>query len=368
MKAINFHWRLPHGGERANYTRAQGVDTLASALPEIDMQTSFCKEAEKYGFKGLLVDINYAKPDPVLLALALGMHTSKIEFIVACRSGLIPPTTYVQQLNTLSSLINGRFSLNVVAGHSPAEQRFYGDFLDHDERYARTDEFLALCRAFWETQQPIDFSGNYFTVEQAEIRTPFVAAKRSHPYLFVAGGSQQSKELAIAQGSCWMRLADTPEAVRKSAEPVRQAGKDVGLRLGVICRPTREEAVKAAYDLIAGVDPARVDRKQEKDFMRKSDSVSINTTYKLSDNEWLKPWLWTGAVRTHGAPCISLIGSPEEVAEGILEFKAAGVTEFILHGWPKLEELRIFGSEVIPLVRQKERESSKARHLDIAHP
>ena len=58
------------------------------------------------------------------------------------------PVTFVQQLNTLSNLIGGRFALNIVAGHSPEEQRSYGDFLDHDRRYDRTDEFLAVCRAF----------------------------------------------------------------------------------------------------------------------------------------------------------------------------------------------------------------------------
>ncbi len=92
MKSINFHWRLPHGGERDRYTRAQGVSAAASARPEIDRQSSFCIEAEKCGMKGLLVGISYAKPDPVLLASALGMLSRKIEFIIACRSGLISPT------------------------------------------------------------------------------------------------------------------------------------------------------------------------------------------------------------------------------------------------------------------------------------
>ena len=55
----------------------------------------------------------------------------------------------VQQINTLSVLTRGRVSLNIVAGHTPHEQRYYGDFLAHDERYERTDEFLTICRRFW---------------------------------------------------------------------------------------------------------------------------------------------------------------------------------------------------------------------------
>ena len=87
--------------------------------------------------------------------------------------------------------------------------------------------------------------------------------------------------------------------------------------------------------------------------MRKSDSVNVRTTYaRAGESEWLTPWLWTGAVRTHGAPCIAIVGSPREIAEGVEEFVDAGVSQFILAGWPKLESMEFFGEEVLPLIRQ----------------
>ena len=101
------------------------------------------------GIDSLLTDFGWSKPDPILLAAALGLRTSRVGFIVAYRLGLMCPTTFVQQINTLSHLIDGRVSINVVAGHSPEEQGYYGDFLPHDERYARTEEFLAACNRFW---------------------------------------------------------------------------------------------------------------------------------------------------------------------------------------------------------------------------
>jgi alkanesulfonate monooxygenase len=341
-------------------TRAAGWDRRETGLPDLPRQVEFCRRAEECGITGLLTDIGAAKPDPIVLATALGMATEKIEFIVAYRSGLIPPTTFVQQLNTLSALIQGRFSLNIVAGHSPLEQRYYGDFLSHDERYPRTDEFLAICHAFWRGDEPVNFQGKYYQIENARLNTPFISKSGTSPEIFIGGGSEAALALAISQGSCWMCLADAPAKLAPRAKAVLTAGKEVGVRMSVICRPTREAAVQAAFELVAGLDPASRDAEKEREFMRKSDSVSIRQVYEKADEEWPEPWLWTGAVRSHGGPAIAIVGSPEEVASAFIEYRQAGVTQFILSGWPKLDEMLIFGRDVLPLIRQKERALDEA--------
>ena len=352
---LKFHWRLLQGGEtRGVTTRATGASQRATGLPDREHQIEFCRQAETSGIIGLLTDIGASKPDPLLLAAALGLATERIEFILAYRSGLALPTTFVQQLNTLSALLNGRISLNIVAGHSPIEQRYYGDYLAHHERYARTEEFLSICHAFWKNSEPVNFSGKYYRIEEGRLNTPFVSPLRSFPELFIAGGSDEARRVAISQGTLWMRLADTPENLRSSVLPVLAAGKEVGLRMSIIARPTREEAVRAADELLAGLDPSMRDRENEARFMLKSDSVSISATYALAEKEWLNPWLWTGAVRTHGAPAISLVGSFEEVASALIDYAEIGVSQFILSGWPKLKEMILFGREVLPRVRKLE--------------
>jgi alkanesulfonate monooxygenase len=329
--SLKFHWRLLQGGEiRSVTTRATGASQRATGLPDLEHQIEFCRQAETSGITGLLTDVGASKPDPILLAAGLGLATERIEFIVAYRSGLTWPTTFVQQLNTLSALVNGRVSLNIVAGHSPVEQRYYGDHLAHHERYARTDEFLSICHAFWRNDGPVNYRGEYYTVAEGELNTPFLSPRRSFPELFIAGGSEEARNLAISQGTVWMRLADTPEHLRSSIAPVLAAGKEVGLRMSIIARPTREEAVRAAYELLSGLDPAMRDRENEARFMNKSDSVSIGATYALAEKEWLNSWLWTGAVRTHGAPAASLVGSFEEVAQALIEYARIGVTQIIL--------------------------------------
>ena len=355
--SLKFHWRLLQGGEiRSVTTRATGASQRATGLPDLEHQIDFCRQAEAAGITGLLTDVGASKPDPILLAASLGLATERIEFIVAYRSGLTFPTTFVQQLNTLSALANGRVSLNIVAGHSPVEQRYYGDYLPHHERYTRTEEFLTICHAFWKNDGPVNYCGKYYCLDQGQLNTPFLSPNRSFPEIFIAGGSNEARNLAISQGTLWMRLADTPENLRSSVAPVLAAGKEVGLRMSIIARPTREGAVRAACELLSGLDPAMRDREKEARFMMKSDSVSISATYALAEKEWLNPWLWTGAVRTHGAPAVSLVGSFEEVAQALIEYARIGVTQFILSGWPKLDEMILFGNEILPRVRKTEAE------------
>jgi alkanesulfonate monooxygenase len=185
---LKFHWRLLQGGERSTITRDGGV-SRGTGMPDLEAQIDFCRKTEKAGLQGLLTDFGASKPDPIVLATALGLATTKIEFIIAYRSGLIGPTSFVQQLNTLSALINGRLSLNIVAGHSPEEQAYYGDLLPREQRYTRTAEFLEICNALWQRNGPVTYRGQYYRTENAQLKTSFVASQRTFPEIFIAGGS-----------------------------------------------------------------------------------------------------------------------------------------------------------------------------------
>ena len=83
--------------------------------------------------------------------------------------------------------IGGRLSVNIVAGSSKVagsakvEQYGYGNIFAHDERYARAEEFLAVCHAFWRNDGEVDFDGKYYRVERGEFYTPFQAARGPPP-------------------------------------------------------------------------------------------------------------------------------------------------------------------------------------------
>lgn len=354
-KPLRFHWRLPYAGESTGMAMADQAAAAAIGLPAPKAQIEFCRHAEECGIDSLLVDFGFAKPDPMLLAAILGQGARKIKFILAYRSGLFSPAMFVQQLNTLSALIDGRLLLNIVAGYSPEEQRGYGDFLSHDERYERTEEFLAACRAFWNGAIEVNFSGKHYRVEKGKLKTPFVSPDRSFPEIIIGGGSSQAQKLAVREGTCWMQLADAPERIRPGVSAVVASGVEAGLRLCMISRPTHQGAVEAARALIGGEHRARKSDGQSA-FIQKTDSVSFKAAYQLGDDEWLTPTLWTGAVRVQGPTAISLVGSPAEIADAIMEYKDIGISQFILSGWPKLTEMTFFGRDVLPRIRQREAE------------
>ena len=354
-KSLRFHWRLPYAGETARMAMADQRSAQSIGLPDPKTQIDFCRHAEECGIDSLLVDFGFAKPDPMLLSAIVGQGAEKIKFILAYRSGLFSPTMFVQQINTLSALIQGRILLNIVAGYSPEEQRAYGDFLSHDERYERTEEFLAVCRALWESRGEVNYSGKYYRVEKASLKTPYVSPDRSFPEIIIGGGSTAAQELAIKQGTCWMQLADTPARISGSVSNVLLHGVEAGLRVCIIARPTHDEALQAAQEII-GTNESNQRLTGNKDFFAKTDSVSFKKAYELGDTEWLMPNLWTGAVRVQGPTAIALVGSPEEIASRFLDYKSIGISQFILSGWPKLDEMIFFGQDVLPLVRQKEAE------------
>jgi alkanesulfonate monooxygenase len=354
---LRFHWMFPKGGEVGMKTAQETSRVLTTkstspaALPDMEGWLRFATSAEEAGIESVLLSFSRYEPDTFAIACAVGLATSKLKFIAAYRTGLMQPATFVQQLNTLSGLIEGRVALNIVAGSSTAEQRGYGDFLEHDDRYARADEFLAICHAFWRNGGEVTFDGKYWRIERGQLLTPFVAPDRTAPEIYVAGHSEQAQQLALSRGSCWMRLIDTPEKLQPSVAYFRERGVEVGLRLCLICRPTREAAIEAAQALL----PSEDIEKQERGILTRSDSQTLKQALAAADNVgWMNRNLWAGLVPYYGSSAITLLGSPAELAEIFLEYKRIGVSQFIISGWPKLDEMIIFGREVLPLVRRAE--------------
>jgi len=357
MNNLRFHWMLPKGGEVAMKTAQETNRVLTTrsaspaALPDMEGWVKFARCAEESGIESVLLSFSRYEPDTILIACAIGRETSKLKFIVAYRMGLMQPTTFVQQINTLSGLISGRVALNIVAGSSTAEQHGYGDFLEHDERYARAEEFLGICRSLWSTNGEIDFEGKYCRVEHAKLNTPFLAPDRNAPEIYVSGHSEPAQRLALTRGSSWLRLIDTPEKLAPLVGRFRDQGIEVSLRLAIICRSTHEEAVKAGKAMLPDEEISR----QERTILSTSDSQTLKQALAAADDVgWLNRNLWAGLVPNYGSSAMTLLGSPQDLAEIFLEYKRIGITQFIISGWPKLDEMVIFGREVLPLIRRAE--------------
>jgi alkanesulfonate monooxygenase len=360
-KRLRFHWSLSQAGDPLRRARSREQQ---SGVPALTHQIELCRAAEACGIDSVLMAIGYSRPDPLALSIALGAATTKIRFMIACRSGLISPTYFVQQINTASTLLPERICINMVCGHTPYELGYYGDFLDHDERYRRTAEFLTVCRALWRRGEPVSFRGRYYRVEHACINTPMLSGNRSGPEIFLGGNSAQAEDLAIEYGDCLWRFPDRDELLAPRVRRVADQGTEVGLLVSLITRPTRDEAVAAARALVAGFGGET--RDVHRQFAASSDSKGFRSVYAAASDpaaEWLTPTLWTGAVPYLGAPAIALVGSYAEVAEAIFGYREIGVSQFLFVGWPDVAEMRHFAAGVVPLLGDAACDPVEARLL-----
>jgi alkanesulfonate monooxygenase len=357
-RELRFHWMLPEAGgaamktpeEAARFRVEKRLEHSPASTPDLEGWERFARAAEQAGIESTLISFSRSEPDPMFVSCALGRSVQKLKFIVAYRSGLSKPTTFVHQFNTLSTLVNGRVALNLVAGSSRAEQHAYGDFLEHDDRYARAEEFLEVCRSFWRDQSArIDFEGRFYRVEQGHFPTPFLGHNRTTPEIYVSGHSEAAEKLALSQGSCWLRCAEAPEKLAPIVAQSRAAGVEVGLRLCVLCRPTRAEAIAVAESLIPHCEAGLSNGGRD----QRDDSTMYRNAAQVKD-AFISRSLWTGLVSLCGPVWTTLLGTPREIADRLLEYKRVGVSQFIMSGWPEIEEVTRFGREVLPLVREDE--------------
>ena len=358
--SLRFHWMLPKGGE-VGISSAEEVaqfrtqcyqSTSPAGRSDMEGWTRFARRAEQAGIESVLISCGPWEPDSLLVACALGQVTEKLKFIAAYRAGWMQPTTFVQQVNTVSSLIGGRIAINLVTGSATSEQHIYGDFLDHVQQYARAEEFLKICHSFWAGNGEVDFHGEHYRVERAILHTPFQAPDRKAPEIYISGHSQEAQELACSQATCWLCVADTLEQLRPTVTRMRERGMDVCLRLGLVCRETREEAVRASKALLppehVGMMPNPLTSKDDSQTYREATKVA-------HDAEWLNRCIWPGLVPYYGPDWTSLVGTPDDLARALLEYKKIGVGQFIISGCPAHDEIAIFGREILPRIREAER-------------
>src|SRR5207302_2788797 len=108
----------------------------------------------------------------------------------------------------MTRISRGRLLLNVVTGGQAEEQRRFGDHLSHDERYARTGEFLAVVRGAW-TGQPFDFDGRYYQVEQATVMRP----PDPVPGVYFGGSSAAAGPVAARYADTYLTWGEPPAQV-----------------------------------------------------------------------------------------------------------------------------------------------------------
>ncbi|MFG2222775.1 LLM class flavin-dependent oxidoreductase [Streptomyces sp. NPDC048644] len=352
---LTFHWFLPTNGDSRHIvggghgvpTGSAGGDRPAS----LAYLGQVARTAEQLGFDGALTPTGAWCEDAWLTTAMLVEATERLKFLVAFRPGLVAPALAAQMAATYQRHSGGRLLLNVVTGGEDHEQRAYGDFLDKDARYARTDEFLHITRALWRGES-VDFQGQHERVEQARLtRLPDPV-----PPVYFGGSSKAAGPVAARHSDVYLTWGEPPAQVAEKIEWIRALaraeGREVrfGIRLHVIARDTAEDAWAQAHRLLSGVDPAVIENVQQG--LARSGSEGQKRMLALhggaTDRLEVYPNLWAGIGLVRGGAGTALVGSHAEIADRIAEYHALGIDEFVLSGYPHVEEAYWFGEGVLP--------------------
>jgi alkanesulfonate monooxygenase len=281
----------------------------------------------------------------------VSQNTERLKFLVAFRPGFVSPTLAAQMAFTFQRQTGGRLLLNVVTGGESHEQRAYGDFLDKDDRYCRTGEFLEIVRQLWDGKT-VDLAGEHLRVEDAKLaRLPDPV-----PEVYFGGSSPIAGEIAAKYVDVYLTWGEPPAQVAEKIAWIRglaaKEGRTLrfGIRLHVITRDTSAEAWAEANRLLEGFDAETV--KSVQAGLARSESEGQQRMLALHggsrDGLEIHPNLWAGIGLVRGGAGTALVGSHEEVAERIKEYAALGIEEFVLSGYPHLEEAYWFGEGVLP--------------------
>ncbi len=359
LQSLSFHWFLPtYGDSRGLIAGGHGIPMAGNRPATLRYLNQITAAAEANGFEAVLTPAGLWCEDAWLTTAMLVQTTETLKFLVALRPGLISPTLAAQMTATFQRQSQGRVLLNVVTGGEPHEQQAYGDFLDKDQRYARTAEFLNVVRSLWRSAEPVTFEGEYIHVKEAELGS----RPDPIPPIFFGGSSASAGPVAAEFADTYLTWGEPLAAVGKKVDWIRGLATDYGrqlsygLRIHVITRDTADEAWAVADELLAGIDPADIERMRVN--LSRSESEGQRRMAELSgggvDQLVIAPNLWAGVGLVRGGAGTALVGSHEEVAERIIEYSRLGITHFILSGYPHLEEAYWFGEGVLPILERKQ--------------
>jgi alkanesulfonate monooxygenase len=377
-KSIDVYWRLPlHGckGEfavrgynRGDWTPARAGNLAPNVGPEgadgsvyADHLADIARAAEASGFVGGLLVSFPGTDDPWTIAPALARETKTFRFMIAFQPGFVNPVHAARMSASLQRLSGGRLVYNVITGGGGPPQLWWGDRVAHDDRYARTSEFLDVLKGVWKGR-PFDFTGRFYRVQGGGLSAAL--ASEPVPEIYFSGSSDAAVAAAGRHADYYLSHLEPFDSLKPKLDRVKErAAREgrkakVSLRFDILARRTPEEAWKEVERGWANVDAKAIDRLNRPagdavGFARQREfRPKVITHFRdLDVDSHVAPALWGGFNLFRGGPAIGVVGSYEQAAEWLDRYLSAGVDSFVLAGTPHLEEAYRVGEEVLPLVR-----------------
>jgi alkanesulfonate monooxygenase len=330
---------------------------------------AIAKVHEDGGFDRALVAFGSTSPESILIAGHAASVTEKLGFMIAHRPGFTAPTVAARQLATLDQLTGGRIAVHIITGGSDDEMRRDGDHSVKDDRYARTDEYLDIVRQEWTSAKPFDYKGKYYDVQGA-----FGAVKPfQKPYLpiYFGGSSDAAIPVAGKHADIYALWGESQAQVRETVARVRAAAAKWNRtpRFSLSLRPVLADTEEAAWKRAKEIEDQTRALRDRAGLKTEGHAPPNAGAQRLLDAAALgsrvDKRLWTGVAALTGASGNStgLVGTPEQVADALLDYYDLGVSTFLIRGFDPLEDAVAYGRDLIPLVRElvSHREANPAR-------
>ncbi|HEY7465064.1 MAG TPA: LLM class flavin-dependent oxidoreductase [Dehalococcoidia bacterium] len=327
-----------------------------------DYIARFTRAHEEAGFDAVLIGHRSTSADGFLIAQHAAYHSQRIKFLVAHRPGFTAPTQAARRVATLDNLIGGRLWLHIITGGSDADQQRDGDFLTHDQRYRRTDEYLQVMRMAWTEEGPFDFAGEFYRVEGA--RSDVRSTQQPHVPLWFGGISDAAIPVGAKHCDTYALFGEPLAEVQALMQRLNAAAAvhNRTLRYNVSFRPiiaaTEEAAWRKAREILKGVQatpPPPTDRREAESARR---LIRLIESGEVHDE---RLWVPLAAAARGEGNTTALVGTPEQVAEAISRYYDLGISGVLIRGFDPFEDTIEFGRELIPWIRQKVAERDAAR-------
>ena len=348
-----FLWYIPNTVEPGH----RGDDTT-TGWGSIEYSTDLARTAENHGWDGALLGTGWGRPDTFTVATALAARTTTFRPLIAVRPGYWHPANFASAAATLDRLSRGRVLVNIVSGlDSPAA---YGDTTTQPpQRYARTREFLRLVRRLW-TEEDVTFHGEHFQVTASTVAPrPYARGERVHPTLYFGGASEAAERVSAGEADVQLFWGEPLDGLAERIDRLRTLSRQVdrrhkplefGLRITTVVRNTTEEAWRAAEQKVAKM-AADAGGEGATWTGTRGTAVGQRRLHELSERgEVLDTCLYTtpGRFGGGGAATTWLVGSADEVAAALENYRTLGITHFVLSDTPYKEEISRIGDQVLP--------------------
>ena len=323
-----------------------------------DYILEFARVHEAAGFDMVLTGYSSSTPDGFEVAGYAAAHTTRLGYLIAHRPGFVAPTLAARKAATLDQLTGGRVALHIISGGSDVEQERDGDFLDHDGRYRRTDEYMDILRRTWTATEPFDYEGEFFRMKGASSQVH--CWQRPHLPLFFGGASEIALEVGSRRADVFALWGEPRQAIRERVAEIRsragELGRDIKFSLSVrpILGDSEGESWRRAEDILARVREATRGSIVPGQPARLQSVGSRRLLEFAAQGDLHDERLWMPVAAASGAAgsTTCLVGTPRQVAESLLAYYDLGCTTFIIRGFDPLNDAREYGRELIPLLRE----------------